>query len=251
MGGCPFAHGDSVVTFAVTTCPFLRSVARDQGETYARNIAVAPARPAAGAPAPVLPESLDGVTATFELFHGQKGVVPLTGSRKEALSTRTLQAAACPQQQSSPSAAGLHSTPRELHQGPLPLASRSSYSNRQAPFAAISLSFLDFLPGYNDLFGRGRKLACPPVIIGMRAAVARLPPVKSLRPQAFSVRLLSIGLVAALLNIPFGAAREHTAKFSPQWFLAVHATIPLIAPLRKAVLMPPQKAAAVRALWAQ
>lgn len=45
-------------------------------------------------------------------------------------------------------------------------------------------------------------------------------------------------MVAALLNMPFGAAREHTHKFSPQWFLAVHATIPLIAPLRKAVLMP-------------
>ena len=46
------------------------------------------------------------------------------------------------------------------------------------------------------------------------------------------------GVVSALLNVPFGAMREHTAKFSPEWFLAVHATIPLIAPLRKAVLMP-------------
>ena len=46
------------------------------------------------------------------------------------------------------------------------------------------------------------------------------------------------GLVAAALNVPFGAWREHTKKFSPEWFLAVHATIPLIAPLRKAVLMP-------------
>lgn len=44
--------------------------------------------------------------------------------------------------------------------------------------------------------------------------------------------------MAALLNIPFGTWREHTKKFSPEWFLAVHATIPLIAPLRKAVLMP-------------
>jgi hypothetical protein len=32
--------------------------------------------------------------------------------------------------------------------------------------------------------------------------------------------------------------REHTKKFSPQWFLAVHATIPFIAMLRKAVVMP-------------
>lgn len=86
MGGCPFAH-DSPVTYAVTSCPFLKSVARDQGEVYARNIAVAPARPAAGAPAPVLPESLDGLAATFELFHGQKGVVPLSSRGPAASST--------------------------------------------------------------------------------------------------------------------------------------------------------------------
>jgi len=39
-------------------------------------------------------------------------------------------------------------------------------------------------------------------------------------------------------NLPCGAWREHTKKFSPQWFLAVHATIPFVAMLRKAVLMP-------------
>lgn len=39
-------------------------------------------------------------------------------------------------------------------------------------------------------------------------------------------------------NLPCGAWREHTRKFSPQWFLAVHATIPFVAMLRKAVLMP-------------
>jgi hypothetical protein len=32
--------------------------------------------------------------------------------------------------------------------------------------------------------------------------------------------------------------REHTKKFSPEWFVAVHATIPFVAMLRKAVLMP-------------
>ena len=44
--------------------------------------------------------------------------------------------------------------------------------------------------------------------------------------------------MAALLNMPCGAVREHTAKFSFEWFLAVHITIPLVAPLRKAILMP-------------
>lgn len=41
-----------------------------------------------------------------------------------------------------------------------------------------------------------------------------------------------------MLNMPFGGLREHVDKFSPEWFLAVHATIPFVAALRKAVLMP-------------
>lgn len=43
---------------------------------------------------------------------------------------------------------------------------------------------------------------------------------------------------AVAANLPCGAWREHTRKFSPHWFLAVHATIPFVASLRKAVLMP-------------
>ena len=47
-----------------------------------------------------------------------------------------------------------------------------------------------------------------------------------------------MGGTAIAANLPCGAWREHTRKFSPQWFLAVHATIPFVASLRKAVLMP-------------
>lgn len=75
MSGCPFAHHPA--QYAVQKCPFLRAVAEKQGETYALNIATRPSGPALGAPAPVLEESLGGVQATFELFHGSKGVVPL------------------------------------------------------------------------------------------------------------------------------------------------------------------------------
>ncbi len=56
--------------------------------------------------------------------------------------------------------------------------------------------------------------------------------------QALHVKMASIALVAAAANIPFGAWREHFGKFSPGWFLAVHATIPFIALLRKGVVMP-------------
>lgn len=50
--------------------------------------------------------------------------------------------------------------------------------------------------------------------------------------------MAAIALVAAAANIPFGAWREHFDKFSPGWFVAVHATIPFIALLRKGVVMP-------------
>lgn len=39
-------------------------------------------------------------------------------------------------------------------------------------------------------------------------------------------------------NIPFGMWRAHLPKFSPGWFVAVHVTVPFIAVLRKAVVMP-------------
>lgn len=57
-------------------------------------------------------------------------------------------------------------------------------------------------------------------------------------PQALPYKLLAMGAVAVAANVPCGMWREHTSKFSPEWFLAVHATIPFVAMLRKAVLMP-------------
>ncbi|KAL4426147.1 hypothetical protein ABPG77_007429 [Micractinium sp. CCAP 211/92] len=81
-------------------------------------------------------------------------------------------------------------------------------------------------------------LQCPAPIVKMRAAVAALKPVRQLRPQALPIRALAMGGTAVAANLPCGMWREHTRKFSPQWFLAVHATIPFVAMLRKAVLMP-------------
>eukprot|EP00887_Chlorella_sp_A99_P001587 scaffold8.g1587.t1 len=72
----------------------------------------------------------------------------------------------------------------------------------------------------------------------MRAAVAALKPVRNLRPHALPVRSLALMAVAVAANVPCGVWREHTRKFSLQWFIAVHATIPFVAMLRRAVLMP-------------
>ena len=92
--------------------------------------------------------------------------------------------------------------------------------------------------GLVPLSARG-ELACPQAIVAARAAVARLRPVRELRPRALPVKLLTLSALGLAVNVPFGAAREHTRKFSPAWFVAVHASIPFIAMLRKGVVMPP------------
>lgn len=82
------------------------------------------------------------------------------------------------------------------------------------------------------------KLQCPRAIIAGRAFVARMQPVRDLRPQALPVKLATLGVGTSVLNIPFGMWREHTRKFSPEWFLAVHATIPFVAMTRQGIGMP-------------
>ncbi len=47
-----------------------------------------------------------------------------------------------------------------------------------------------------------------------------------------ALKILLISLVCFLVNIPLGVWREHTKKFSWQWILAIHASIPLIIALR-------------------
>jgi hypothetical protein len=50
--------------------------------------------------------------------------------------------------------------------------------------------------------------------------------------------MVAIALLGMAANVPLGVWREHTKKFSPQWFAAVHAAVPFIAMLRKSVNMP-------------
>lgn len=84
----------------------------------------------------------------------------------------------------------------------------------------------------------GMKFKCPPAIVAARAALARTALVKSLRPQPLPAKMLVIGMLGMAANVPLGIWREHTEKFSPSWFAAVHAAVPFIAMLRKSVLMP-------------
>ncbi|KAJ7514123.1 hypothetical protein O6H91_23G028900 [Diphasiastrum complanatum] len=84
----------------------------------------------------------------------------------------------------------------------------------------------------------GMKVKCPPAIVAARAALARTALAKSLRPQPLPSKVLAIGLLGMAVNVPLGVWREHTKKFSPSWFVAVHASVPFVAMLRKAVHMP-------------
>jgi hypothetical protein len=84
----------------------------------------------------------------------------------------------------------------------------------------------------------GMNYKCPPAIVAARAALARTAFAKNLRPQPLPAKVLVIGLLGMAANVPLGIWREHTKKFSPAWFAAVHAAVPFIAVLRKSVLMP-------------
>ncbi|XP_010557876.1 PREDICTED: uncharacterized protein LOC104826736 [Tarenaya hassleriana] len=86
--------------------------------------------------------------------------------------------------------------------------------------------------------GPGMKLRCPPAIVAARAVLAKTAFAKNLRPQPLPAKVLVIGIMGMALNVPLGVWREHTEKFSPSWFVAVHAAVPFIAMLRKSVLMP-------------
>ena len=73
--GCP--HLQDLLNGAVASCPFLHELATRHGDSYAQQIAVQPSKPARHGAAPVLEEGLDGFQATYALFHGSSGVVPL------------------------------------------------------------------------------------------------------------------------------------------------------------------------------
>jgi len=59
-----------------------------------------------------------------------------------------------------------------------------------------------------------------------------------LRPRPLWLKGAAVVAAGAAANAPFGAWREHTRKFSLEWFVAVHATVPFVAALRQATLLP-------------
>lgn len=46
------------------------------------------------------------------------------------------------------------------------------------------------------------------------------------------LKILAVSVICLLVNIPLGMMRERSRKFSIQWILWIHASIPLIIALR-------------------
>jgi len=47
-----------------------------------------------------------------------------------------------------------------------------------------------------------------------------------------STRLIPLAVAIAAVNVPFGYWRAGLRRFSPSWFVAVHAPVPLVVVLR-------------------
>lgn len=52
-------------------------------------------------------------------------------------------------------------------------------------------------------------------------------------------RLASLFALSCIGNVPPGMVKEHFDKFSPEWIATVHASVPVVGALRRAIILPP------------
>ncbi|KAJ6833956.1 uncharacterized protein M6B38_337040 [Iris pallida] len=249
----------------IARCPFLRNINEPTMFSFsALNFAV-PVRAAKG---PIF-EDGPNFEMAFRVFHGRDGVVPLQGrsfvhkespAEPEAASQFNPLAAKAASISLSSFGGGLFgfdffsnkfkkqnrkSSKKEHSSQGEGNSSHEAVSNEwlqsgQCPIAKSYRAVSAVLPLVAKALQPppGVKLRCPPAIVAARAALARTAFVKNLRPQPLPSKMLAIAMLGMAANVPLGVWREHTKKFSPQWFAAVHAAVPFIAMLRKSVLMP-------------
>ncbi|KAJ8626052.1 hypothetical protein MRB53_019359 [Persea americana] len=256
---CSFANQD------IQRCPFLKNINEPTSFSFSSSLNFPV--PGRGAKGPIF-EDGPNFDSAFRLFHGQDGVVPLSGrsflycenSQPEvdpkfnplAARAATISLSAFggggpfsfdsfadkwkkqkkkPSKKDSSSKEGKSShealSNEWLETGNCPIAKSYRAVSKVLPLVAKTLQPP---PGMN--------FRCPQAVVAARAALARTAFVKNLRPQPLSSKILTIGLLGMAANVPLGVWREHTEKFSPSWFVAVHAAVPFIAMLRKSVLMP-------------
>ncbi|XP_073360617.1 uncharacterized protein [Aegilops tauschii subsp. strangulata] len=264
----------------VERCPFLRNINGATTFSFSSALPVA----ARGGKGPIF-EDGPGFESAFKLFHGQDGIVPLSGrsyvpdeNRSEstdvkpepALPFNPLAARAATISLSAFGPFGFnffngkgkkqnkqpnnldqsHKKPNKPDQNSMKQKGGNPPSheamsdewleNGQCPLARSYRAMSGVLPLVAKALQppAGMKLKCPPAIVAARAALARTTLVKSLRPQPLPAKMVAIAMLGMAANVPLGVWREHTKKFSPQWFAAVHAAVPFIAMLRKSVNMP-------------
>ncbi|XP_009612915.1 uncharacterized protein [Nicotiana tomentosiformis] len=252
----------------IVSCPFLKNINEPTNFSFSSSVAFP--NPVRGGKCPIF-EDGPNFDMAFRIFHGQNGVVPLSGTlsisneqpdserapsqfnplaAKAATISLSAFGAGGPfgfdsfsdkwknqkknsksskRESSSQGGDSKHEAPSDewLHNGNCPIAKSYRAVSNVLPLVAKA-----FQPP------PGVKLRCPPAIIAARAALSRTAFAKNLRPQPLPAKVLVIGVLGMAANVPLGIWREHTEKFSPSWFAAVHAAVPFIGILRKSVLMP-------------
>lgn len=245
-------------------CPFLRNINEPTHFSFSSSLAFPLAARDGKDQGPIF-EDGPNFDMAFRLFHGQNGIVPLTGRSLIRSENPCEQAPA----QFNPLAAKAATISLSAFGpgGPFGFdafsqkwkknnkkpkeSSKDGKSNHEAmgdewlqsgncPIAKSYRAVSNVLPLVAKALQppSGMKYRCPPAIVAARSALAKTAFAKNLRPQPLPAKVLVIGVLGMAANIPLGIWREHTEKFSPSWFAAVHAAVPFIAMLRKSVLMP-------------
>ncbi|KAL6642607.1 hypothetical protein ACP70R_020788 [Stipagrostis hirtigluma subsp. patula] len=266
--GEPMCSEENVVQQGIERCPFLRNINEPTSFSFSSVNFPVPAR---GAKGPIF-EDGPNFDMAFRVFHGRDGVVPLSeGSFPQiekplpkpnpefnplAAKAATISLSAFGGFFSFGDFSNKRNRKNSNKKNPNNLPQNKGQSNNQPNnHEALSNEWLEMgqcplAKSYRALSGivplvakmmtppAGMKLKCPPAVVAARAALSRTAFAKGLRPQPLPTKVLVIALLGMAANVPLGIWREHTQKFSVQWFAAVHAAVPFIGMLRKSVLMP-------------
>ncbi|XP_050365620.1 uncharacterized protein LOC126784178 [Argentina anserina] len=249
----------------ILRCPFLKNINEPTSFSFSSMSSMAFRMPALAAGKGPIFEDGSNFEIAFKLFHGSDGVVPLSEKIEHQPAPRMFNPVAAKaasislssfgpgglfgfdafsekwkkmQKKSDSSRKGSSSS-----KGGNPNHDASSNEWLQSGNCPIAKSFRA-VSGVVPLVAKalqlppGRKVKCPSAIVAARAALAKTAFAKNLRPQPLPAKVLVIGAVGMTANVPLGIWREHTKKFSPSWFAAVHAAVPFLALLRKSVLIP-------------
>lgn len=252
----------------IVRCPFLRNINEPTNFSFSSSMAFPlPARESKG---PIF-EDGPNFDMAFRLFHGQDGVIPLSG-RSSFEAEKMVSEPSEPKFNPLAAKAATISLSAFGPGGPFAFDSFSEMWKNQkknnkshkkgsssegggskheamsnewlqtgnCPMAKSFRAVSHVLPLVAKALQppAGINMKCPPAIVAARAAISRTALAKNLRPQPLPAKILAIGALGMAANVPLGVWREHTEKFSLSWFVAVHAAVPFIGMLRKSVLMP-------------